>query len=248
MYKRMILSWILKLVTGAFSGVIAFLVALFPERIKERESLSGFQSNIAHFFSGVAECLFALVLFVYSYDKFIGGLSMGTSSVLAAGGAPASIAEGQIHAIGVLGYVMNFLNPAALISFYLFFEGGVRAFSAVLTGRCYGIGAFWAIHRITILARTKQRAAILRRQLGPEDPDSLFKDKTSGVLVLTSTENKPWRDRQVARYGSDLYILSAKNFVRKEKHYRYRYTFKRMHPGEIIRGTVAVIPFTAYRG
>jgi hypothetical protein len=247
MYECMILSWISKLVAGTIGGVIAFLVALFPEHIKERESLSGFRSDAAHFFSGIAECLFALALFVYSYDQFIGGLIMGTSRALAAGSVQASIAEGQMRGIGVLGYVMNLLNPVALISFYLFFEGGVRAASAVMTGRHYGIGAFWAIHKITILARTKQRAAILRRQLGPEEPDSLFKDKTSGVLVLTSIENKPWRERQVARYGSDLYILSAKNFVPMERHYRYRYSFRRMHPGEIIRGAVAVIPFTACR-
>jgi hypothetical protein len=225
-------------------GVIAYLVALLPERIKEREPFCRFQSDAAHFFSGITECVFALALFVFSYDQVIGKLSLGVSRAMAAGGG---IAEGQMRGIGLLGHILSLLHPIALISVYLFVEGMVRAFSAAATGQHQGIGVFWAIQRIAMLGRAKKQSMYLRMQLGPKEPDSLFKDETSGGLVLTSIDDKPWRERQVVQYGDDFYILSIKNFVPKNKHYRFRYTFKPMHPGEIIRGTVVVIPSAACR-
>jgi hypothetical protein len=237
----MILSVILRFAAGVITCVIAFLVAPLPERIKERKPFSGFQSNAAHVFSGITELALALILFVNGYDRFVGGFSLEVSRAVAAGGAPNGISEAQIGGLGVLGFLLYLLHPVALISFYMFFEGCVRAFAAGLAERSYGIGAFWAIYRIAIFARKKQREAILSKQLGPEEPDSLFEDKSSSAFVLISVEDKPWRERQVARYGDDFYVLCAKNFVQQDRYYRYRYTFKRMHPGEIIRGSIAII-------
>lgn len=91
-----------------------------------------------------------------------------------------------------------------------------------------------------MFARTKWREAILLKQLGPYEPDSLFKDGNS--FVLTSIEDKDWRECQVARHRDDFYVLPSKNLVVWGKYYRYRYTFRRMDPGEIIRGRIAVIP------
>lgn len=240
MNRQMNPSGISRFAKAPFSGAIAFLVSLLPERIKEREPFSGFQSNAAHVFSGIAECALALAMFVHGYDQFVGGFSLETSRALAAGGAQVSISEAQMSGMGVLGFVLYLVHPVALISFYMFLEGCVRAFAAGLSGRCHGIGALWAIHRIAIFARTQWREAILHKQLGPYEPDSLFKDGNS--FVLTSIEDKDWRERQVARHGDDFYVLSAKNFVVWGEYYRYRYTFRRMHPGEIIRGRIVVIP------
>jgi hypothetical protein len=242
MNRYMNLAGISRFVAGVIGGVIAFLVALLPERIKERESFSGFQSNAAHVFSGISECALALFLFVYGYDQFVGEFSKGIARAMAAEVTRNDITQAQISEMGVIGYVLYLLHPTAIISLYMIVEGGVRAFAAGLAGRRHGIAALWAIHRIAMFAGTKWREASLRKQLGPDESDSLFKDDASGNLVLTSVEDKDWRERQVAKCGDDFYILSTKNFVPKDKYYRYRYTFRRMHPGEIIRGAFVVIP------
>jgi hypothetical protein len=239
------LSSLLGFAAGAIGGVIAFLVALLPERIKEREPFSGFQSNAAHVFSGISECALALLLFFYGYDQFVGEFSQGIARAMAAEVTRNDITQAQISAMGVLGFVLYLFHPIAVISLYMVVEGTVRAFAAGLAGRCHGIAALWAIHRIAMFTRTKRREASLRKQLGPDEPDSPFKDETSGALVLTSIEDKDWRERQVAKWGDDFYILSTKIFVQKDKYHRYQYTFRRMHPGEIIRGAFVVIPLHA---
>jgi hypothetical protein len=242
MNQYMNLSGISRFAAGAIGGVIAFLIALLPERIKEREPFSGFQSNAAHVFSGISECALALFVFFYGYDRFVGEFSQGIARAMAAEVTRNDITQAQIGGMGVLGFVLYLLHPMAIISLYMIAEGGVRAFAAGLAGRRHGIAALWAIHRIAMFAWTKRREASLRKQLGPDESDSLFKDDTSDDLVLTSVEDKDWRERQVAKCGDDFYILSTKNFVQKDKYYRYRYTFRRMHPGEIIRGAFVVIP------
>jgi hypothetical protein len=227
------------------SGVLAFLTALLPERIKDQAPFSRFESDAAHVFSGMLECALALFLFVYGYNRFVEGFSQGIATAIATGGAQNGISEAQLRSMGVLGFVFYLLHPMALISFYMIFEGAVRAFAAALSGRRHGVLAFWAIHRIAMFAEKKRREKILRKKLGPDEPDSLFNDATSQCLIVTSIEDKPWRERQIAKFGADFYILSAKSFIPKGKHYRYQYTYRRMHPGEIIRGAIAVIPPSA---
>jgi hypothetical protein len=242
MNRYMNLSGILRFAAGAIGGVIAFLVAFLPERIKEQKPFSGFQSNAAHVFSGISECALALLLFFYGYDRFVGEFSQGIARAMAVEVTRNDITQAQIGEMGVLGFVLYLLHPIAIFSLYMVVEGGVRAYAAGLAGRRHGIAVLWAIHRLAMFVGTKRREAVLRKQLGPEEPDSLFKDDASGNLVLTSIEDKDWRERQAAKFGDDFYILTTKNFVLKDKYFRYRYTFRRMHPGEIIRGAFVVIP------
>jgi hypothetical protein len=231
-----------RIAASVISGILAFLIALLPERIKERTPFSRFESNIAHVFSGILECALALSLFVYGYTRFVEGFSHGIATAVATGGAQNGISEAQLRSMGVLGFVFYLLHPMALISFYMIFEGAVRAFAAAIAERRHGVLAFWAIHRIAMFAGKKRREHILRKKLGPDEPDSIFNDETSQSLIVTSMEDKPWRERQVAKCGDVFYILSAKTFIPKGKYYRYQYTYRRMHPGEIIRGSIAVIP------
>ena len=235
------LSGISRFATEPIGAAIAFLIALLPERTKEQEPFSAFKSTGAHVLSGFSECVFALILFVYGYDRFVGELSLQVSSALAAEGAQ-KIPEAQMRTMGVGGYVLYLFHPMALISFYVCAEGIVRSNAARLSGRCHGISIFWAIHRIVAFVRSKRRQVVLREQLGPYELDACFKDKASGALVITSVEDKDWRERQVVQYRDDFYALSTRDFVRRGKYFRYRYTFRHMHPGEIIRGRLVVIP------
>ncbi len=235
-------SAISKFAAGTVGGIIAFFVALLPERIKERRPFVIFQSNAAHIISGLSECALALALFVYGYDQFMGGFSTDVSRAVAAGGAPGGLSEAEFRGMGVFGFAIYLLHPIALSSFYMAIEGIVRAFTACATGRGHGIAALWAIDRIALFARRKMRKSALRRQLGPDEPDVLSRDETSGALILTSVENKDWRERQVARCGDDFYILSSRSFVPVDPYHRYRYTFRPIRPGEIIRGRIAVLP------
>jgi len=239
----MVLSGILKFAAAVISFVLAFLVALLPKRIQEQEPFSGFQSTVAHVLSGILESALALVLFVYGYDHFVGGFSLATSSAIAELPASIHVSEAQMRGMGVLGFVLYLLHPVAIISLYLFSEGIVRACAASIAEELHGIGIFWVIDRIALFVRAKWQGAIRRRQLGPDEPDSIFRDEASDSLILTSIADKDWREHQVARYGADFYILSTKNFVRWDRYYRYRYTFRHMLPGEIIRGTVVVIHY-----
>jgi len=240
----MALAGISKIASGIIGGILAFFVALLPERIKEREPLAVFQSNFAHIVSGIAECVLGLFLFVYGYHNFVSEIGAGAAYALARETAQ-SFSESDLRRMGVYAYLLYLMHPAALISLYMFMEGNIRAFAAGFSGRCHGIGFFWLIDRISLFARTRRKAANLRKQLGPYEPDSSFKDEASGALVLTSIEDKPWQERQIARYGDDFFILSARDFVPKGQYYRYQYTFRPLRPGEIIRGAVVAIPINS---
>ena len=242
MNRQMILSAILRLAAGIIRSAVAFLSALLPERLKDRKPYAHFQSNIAHFFSGLSECAFSLALFAYGYHQFVGGIILGESHALAEKSSEIVISEAQMRGMGVLGFILYLILPVALLSLYLTIEGGVRSFAAALTGRRHGVAAFWAVDRIIQWVRTKRREANRRRRLGPERRDFLRKDETSCSLVLISIEDKDWREHQVAQCGEDFYVLSAKNFVQKGKYFRYQYTFRRRLPGEIIRGRIAALP------
>jgi hypothetical protein len=236
------LAVISSIASGIIGGILAFFVALLPERIKEREPFFVLQSNFAHVVSGIAECVLGLFLFVYGYNNFVGGLS--TAVVHAIAGETAHLlSEADMGRMGVYSYILYLMHPVALISLYMFMEGSIRAFAAGFSGRCHGIGFLWLIDRILLFARAKCKAAILRHKIGPYEPDSAFKDESSGALILTSLENKPWQLRQIARHGEDFFILAARDFVPKGRHHRHQYTFRPLHPGEIIRGTVIDIPF-----
>lgn len=236
------LSGIVRFTAAAIGSVLAFLAALLPERIKKQEPFSGFQSNAAHILSGISESVLALVLFIYGYNHFVGGFSLETSSAITELPDSIPVSEAQMRGMGVLGFVLYLLHPVALVCLYLFIEGIVRACAAGMTERFHGIGVFWVIDRFALFARAKWRGVIRRRQLGPAEPDSIFRDEASGSLILTSIEDKDWHQHQVAQYGADFYVLSTKNLVRWDRYYRYRYTFRHMLPGEIIRGRVVVIP------
>lgn len=238
----MALAGISKTISGIIGGILAFFVALLPERIKERKPFVVLNTHFAHVVSGIAECILALMLFVYGYDNFVGGISVSAAHALA-GKTTQPISESDLRGMGVYAYILYLMHPAALISIYVFMEGNIRAFAAGFSGRCHGIGFFWLVDRIFLITQTKRKAASLRKQLGPYEPDSYVKDEASGALVVTSVENKPWQERQIARRGDDFYILAARDFVPKSQYSRYQYRFRPLHPGEIIRGTVVVIPF-----
>jgi hypothetical protein len=110
---KSVLSAILRFAAAAIGSVIAFLAALLPERIKEREPFSGFQSNAAHVLSGISESILALVLFIYGYNHFVGGFSLETSSVIAERPDSILVSEAQMRGMGVLGFVLYLLHPAA---------------------------------------------------------------------------------------------------------------------------------------
>jgi hypothetical protein len=240
MDRSMVLAGVSRIISGMIGGILAFFVALLPERIKERKPFVVLNTHFAHVVSGIAECILALMLFVYGYDNFVGGINTSAAHALA-GKTTQSLSESDLRGIGVYAYILYLMHPAALISIYLFMEGNIRAFAAGFSGRCYGIGFFWLIDRIFLFAQTKRKAASLSKQLGPYEPDSAFNDEASGALVITSVENKPWQERQIARQGADFYILVARDFALMNQYYRYQYTFRPLRPGEIIRGSVADI-------
>jgi hypothetical protein len=242
MDSSMVFPVISNIASGIIGGILAFFVALLPERIKEREPFAVLNTHFAHVVSGIAECGLALFLFVYGYDNFVGGISTSATHAIA-GKTAQSLSESDLRGMGVYAYILYLIHPSALISLYMFIEGITRTFAAIFSGRDHGIGFFWLVDQIFLLAQTKRKAASLSKKLGPYEPDSTFEDEASGTLVITSVENKPWQERQIARHGDDFYILAAKDFVPKRQYYRHQYTFRPLHPGEIIRGSVVVIPF-----
>ncbi len=221
--------------------VLAFFVALLPERIKEQEPFDQMRCPVAHVISGLFECLFAPALFFLGYDWFVGTLANGMKQAVTSSGTPVTVTDGEMRGIGVYGYILYLMHPMAHASLYLFMEGFFRAFAAGFAGRCHGIAAFWAIDRIAMFISGKRARSSLQRQLGPDEPDRIHKDKGSGFLVLASREIKDWREKQVAQHEENFYVLDSREFVLRDVYFRYQYTFRPMHPGEIIRGRIAFI-------
>jgi len=130
-----------------------------------------------------------------------------------------------------------------LLTLYCFAEGILRALDAAYSERMLGM-AFVALPWRGALALTK---AVGRRRLesrlGPERPDEVVVSGGSAVaLTIYAAREKPWTDYQVIEYTGDFYEAVGKRLVVRGGHHAYRYEFRHLEHGDIIRGTLVRYP------
>jgi hypothetical protein len=216
-----LLSWIAHF-------IVAFFVAVLPERYCTKPPYDRFQHRAAHFLSGIVECVLGLGLFALTYMGTIGG-------VQAADG-------GRTRGIAFLGAVSAFFDLRIYLFFGMFVEGLLRAMAALLSEHRHGIALIWILDKIALRTQKKTEEENIRSLIGPPRPDRARIKMPEGMLEIFSTESKPWADRQFAEYGESIYVLKSKDFVKAGTNHRYRYIFRPLDRGEIIRGSVVNIP------
>jgi hypothetical protein len=211
--------------------VVGFFVSLLPERMKEHPRLQGLAGTGLHIASGLSEMAVGAVLWARG---FLPHLEAYNSAMFAAAGA-----AGEIRGLGIFGVVDYVAQPLSLLYTYLVVEGVLRTFVTIFARRCLGVAPLGLLYRAfggTLGFLEKEERRGLR---GPMAPDRVF---TAGeeqeILEIQSWAPKDWSDRQILEYGNEFYIMTDNKFALAGLHYRYRYRFRKLQPGEIIRGSV----------
>lgn len=81
-------------------------------------------------------------------------------------------------------------------------------------------------------------------RLGPDRPDEVIVGKTGAPVALTifAAREKTWTDYQVIEYAGDFYEAIGKQLVARGGQHAYRYEFRHLKHGDIIRGTLMRYP------
>jgi hypothetical protein len=91
----------------------------------------------------------------------------------------------------------------------------------------------------------KRKVAHRRHEslLGPDRPDEVVVSGGSVVaLTIYAAREKPWTENQVLEYGGEFYRSVGKRIVERGGHHAYRYDFRHLEPGEVVRGILLRYP------
>ena len=221
----------------------ALVVSTFPESVKRSGWPSAYASAAAHAFGGWVEALASAGLFGIGFLRYVSDFVQSTGWTYLMQ-KPGSLTYGDFFGMGALGYVSYLVTPVAWVTLYCFAEGILRALDAAYSERMLGMG-FVALPWRGALALSK---AVGRRRLesrlGPERPDEVVVGKAGASVALTifAAREKPWADYQVIEYAGDFYEAVGKRLVVRGGHHAYRYEFRHLKPGDIIRGTLVRYP------
>ena len=94
--------------------------------------------------------------------------------------------------------------------------------------------------RLAEAVRREAGRRTLLARLGPERPDEVAEDGSgSGSdLVVFAGREKPWLQNQVIEYREEFFRLARRRLVKRGEHSAYRYDFRRLDHGEVIRGVL----------
>jgi hypothetical protein len=223
--------------------VIALVVSTFPESAKRSGWPSAYASAAAHAFGGWVEALASAGLFGIGFLRYVSGFVQGPGGTYLMQ-KPGSLTYGDFFGMGALGYVSYLVTPVAWVTLYCFVEGILRALDAAYSERMLGM-AFLAVPWRGALALS--RAIGWRRlegRLGPERQDEVVMGKADASVALTifAAREKPWTDFQVIEYKGDFYEAVGKRLVERGGHHAYRYEFRHLEHGDIIRGPLVRYP------
>ena len=220
-----------------FAGA-ALVVSAFPERAKRSGWPAAYASVAAHVASGWVETFLSAGLFV------MGFLGFGERFTNGAGWTYVShrptLTYGDFFGVGVIGYLSYLLTPLAWITVWCFAEGILRALDAALSSRMLGMALVVVPWRAAaVLLRVNERWIRLGK-LGPERPDEVVVGARGSPRALTvyASRDKAWSTNQVIEYRGEFFVASARQFVRHGDRHTIRYDFRRLEPGEVIRGVL----------
>ncbi|MGD1149185.1 MAG: hypothetical protein ABR961_14685 [Thermoanaerobaculaceae bacterium] len=217
----------------------ALVVSTFPERAKRTGWPAVYASVAAHVVSGWVEMAVAACLFV------VGFLGFGERFNNTAGWTYVShqqtLTNGDFFGVGIIGYLSYLLTPFAWITVWCFGEGILRALDAALSSRMLGMALVVLPWRAAgVFQRARARRTRLGK-LGPERPDEVVSGArgTGRVLTVYASREKEWSTNQAIEYKGEFFVAAEKRFVRHGDHHAFRYGFRRLEPGEVIRGVLA---------
>jgi hypothetical protein len=222
--------------------LIALVVSTFPESVKGSGWPAAYASAGAHAFGGWVETLASAGLFGIGFLRHVTGFSRSTGWTYLSNLPTSTIWDWR--GVGLIGFLSYLVTPIAWVTLYCFVEGILRALDAAYSERMLGM-AFVAVPWRGALALRK---SIGRRQLetrlGPERPDEVIVGKVGAPVALTvfAAREKPWADYQVIEYEGDFYEAIEKRLVERGGHHAYRYEFRHLEHGDIIRGVLLRYP------
>jgi len=81
-------------------------------------------------------------------------------------------------------------------------------------------------------------------RLDPDHADEVMLGRAGAPVALTifAAREKPWTDYQVIKYADGFYEAIGKRLVAHGGHHAYRYEFRALEHGDIIRGTLVCYP------
>ena len=221
----------------------ALVVSTFPESVKRSGWPSAYASAAAHAFGGWVEALASAGLFGIGFLRYVSGFVQSTGWTYLSK-KPGTLGYGDFFGMGALGYVSYLVTPVAWVTLYCFAEGILRALDAAFSERMLGM-AFVALPWRGALAVKK----VIRRRrhenlLGPDRPDEVVLGKAGASVALTvfAAREMPWADYQVIEYAGDFYRSVSKRIVERGGYHAYRYDFRHLEPGEVIRGVLLRYP------
>ena len=223
--------------------LVALVVSTFPEGVKRSGWPSAYASAAAHAFAGLVEALTAAGLFGIGFLRYVNGFTQSTGWTYLSK-KPGTLGYGDFFGMGALGYVSYLFTPVAWVTAFCVVEGALRALDAAYSERMLGM-AFVALPWRAALA---VKRAIWRRRhasrLGPDRPDEVIVGKAGAPAALTifAAREKPWADYQVIEYAGGFYEAIGKRLVARGGHHAYRYEFRHLEHGDIIRGKLVCYP------
>jgi hypothetical protein len=221
-----------------FTG-IALVVSTFPEDVKRSGWPSAYASMPAHSFGGWIEALSFAGLFGVGFLRHVNAFIQGPGWLYLKN-KPGSLGYGDFFGTGALGYLSYLVTPVAWVTLYCFAEGIVRALEGAYSQRMLGMALVVLPWRaIRAVGRTKQRRR-LEEMLGPERPDEVVIGTPGSPAALTifAAREKPWTDYQVIEVAGEFYEAIGVRLVGRGLHHVYRYEFRRLEPGDVIRGVL----------
>jgi hypothetical protein len=219
-------------------ALAALAVSALPEQAKESGWPRGHASVAAHIVSGWVEALLSAGLFVLGFLDYGERFTHGTGWTYVS--HRPTLTYGDFFGVGAIGYLSFLLTPLAWATVWCFGEGILRALDAAISSRMLGMALVAVPWRIAgALGRRAAQRALLSR-LGPERPDEVAAGESgSGSdLVVWASREKAWAANQVIEYREEFFRLARRRLVKRGGRSAFRYDFRRLDHGEVIRGAL----------
>ncbi len=219
-------------------ALAALAVSALPEHVKREGRYAEFASPAAHIVSGWVETLVSASIFVVGLLAYLTGFSNGTGWTYLSSLSTSTIWDWR--GVGVIGYLSYLLTPVAWVTLFCFVEGIARALDAALSQRMLGMAFVALPWRAFVAGRRTGRRLELQRMLGPERADEVVVWADGGPVALTiyASREKPWIERQVIEFRNEVLRAVGKTLLRRGDHHAFRYDFRHLEPGEVIRGVL----------
>jgi hypothetical protein len=219
-------------------ALVALAVSALPEHVKREGRYAEFASPAAHIVSGWVETVVSASLFVVGLLAYLTGFSHGTGWTYLSSLPTSTIWDWR--GVGVIGYLSYLLTPVAWVTLFCFVEGIARALDAALSQRMLGMAFVALPWRAFAAGHRTGRRLELERLLGPERPDEVVVWADGGPVALTiyASREKPWIEHQVIEFRNEALRAVGKTLLRRGDHHAFRYDFRHLEPGEVIRGVL----------